>query len=504
MRRWIGENADWRYLLLAGVVLALAVSQATNNRWSGDFYLHAAVVEELADHPLDPANPTQSSDTPNADISPYTLAVGLGARVAATDSSTALAGASIINVLAVLALLAPVIRRFTGSRRAPFWALLATLVWWGPDPLAFSGYLNLNSLVLVSPYPSVFATAGVLLAALAAFCLTEGGGRRWDAVLALTGAAVVISHPLSAMAGACVVGAILTSARQTVQWHRLAVDAGVAIGLVALWPYYPVSGLVGGVSDLDTFHNQLYAGLLRWTWPLLVAALPLLALRVRRVGFDDALVLWAGSTTAVFAAGWVLDFPTLGRIFPFVALAGSALLAWGLSELEAWHPATDRGRVVRATAWAGVGAMAVFGTVNVWEGVRLASPEQLVGSRDPEFGARPQEAYSMFSLVGEDGVVMVDGFPAVYVPLFTGRPVASLWTERFSPTDEQRRDDIERFFATDATAAERTAIVDRWGVTHVVADEATPDAAAVTAWLREVGATELARETGLTLWSLPG
>ncbi len=483
----------WRYAVLAGLLLVVVAAQATTARWSGDFWLHAATVEAIADDPLSPANPTQSSDAPSPNVSPYTVAVGVGARLVGADAVTALAAASLALVLAFVLLLPPVVRGLTGNDRAPFWALLATLVLWGADPLRWSGYLSLHSLVLVSPYPAMAAWCCVLAAVWALLRLCDGGSRwRWGAVLAASVGTAIVVHPLTAMAIALALGSVAIGRWEAVPWRTIGVAAAGALALVVAWPAYRVWDLASGGSTIDAFHDALYDDLLARSWPLLLAV-PVLVWRARS-SWRDPLVLLAASSAGAVAVGWLAGMSTLGRLFPLVGFAAHTAIGDGLGLLEVRPADRPPAGAARVAAWLAVGAVFALGAWNVREGPEIA----LGWTDDPTV----EDVYGFVRPhVRDDDVVLAPPVAAAYLAgLGEGRPVATVWEERLSDDDPDRRADVDRFFEAGATDAERAEILDRWNVDVVVVDRGDPASQSIEAWLLAAGSTALDEREDWSVW----
>ena len=95
--------AGMRTPIVAGILLLLMTAIILQHPWFGDFWEHAAVVRELATHPLSPRHPLLSSDAPHAFFSPYALAVAGASRALGSDPVTTLAAAGIGNFGKLLA-----------------------------------------------------------------------------------------------------------------------------------------------------------------------------------------------------------------------------------------------------------------------------------------------------------------------------------------------------------------------------------------------------------------
>ena len=101
-----------RFAALASFVFALASVHAAHGHWIGDFWEHSAVVRELITHPVHPRHPLLLVDAPHAFANPFALVVATLARFTGASAVTALAVASLVNLLMLCVALRVFVRRF--------------------------------------------------------------------------------------------------------------------------------------------------------------------------------------------------------------------------------------------------------------------------------------------------------------------------------------------------------------------------------------------------------
>jgi hypothetical protein len=89
--------------------------------------------------------------------------LALVAKVMGLSGATVLTLAAPFTGALLLYALGRFVRLFTDSPWAPVLALPAVLLLWGPNVTAFSGFLALRGLPLLTPYPSTVAMALMLL-----------------------------------------------------------------------------------------------------------------------------------------------------------------------------------------------------------------------------------------------------------------------------------------------------------------------------------------------------
>jgi hypothetical protein len=345
--------------------------QTLNEQWSSDHWLHQVVLHVLDDGLGDPPplGPLVGLDVEDQYYSPYMMGLALLREIAGIGVIPLLQIAGIANLVLLLAAFWLFVGRLVDDRRVVPWALLATLVCWGPDTWRWSGMLNLNSLGFGLHYPSCFATGCALLAGW--LLLRWADERRPWQLVALAGLAalVVLTHPLTG-GWMAVMLLVLATSRRVALHPALLAAGGAAVLLAVAWPPYSLLDLVGAGDVYEGGHETFYEDL-----PLrLAATLPGLVVLVRRWRRDhlDALPLLFLAALAVYATGFVLDQPNLGRVVPLLVLP----LHIGIGELlvGAWARAGDRSR----PALAAVGAAFVVGTVGVLPALPRMVPRPLL------------------------------------------------------------------------------------------------------------------------------
>jgi hypothetical protein len=451
-----------RLWLLVAVVVAAMASHSANGFRGPDFWEHAAVVRELAARPFAPGNPVVRSDAPHQFYSPYSLALGLIARVSGAEPTRVLAAAGPANLALLLVGLIALVRACCrDGDRAAFYAILSVLVLWGRDPWQWSSFVHLGAIGTTMPYPSTFAL-GLMLLGLAAHAGPSPSPPRWVA-LAVLGALIVITHPPTALPffvglAAIELGRPVVTVRAL---GALTATVAAAVVLALLWPYYSVADLVGTYSaDFAARNWRLYQRIASRTWPILLLAPLAFAVRLRR-SWRDPLVLCACVLAGTYAYGWATRSWGLGRNISFFAIAVQV----GAGELAA--------RVERAVASRSVSLAGVVPVLALAAALVLPPFVGPTLSRcDPR---RPDIVPDLAFLrehVGPDDVVMADVANGWRVPAFAGKLVGS---HRLSPwvlDHAARLADTRRFFAATTPTAERRAILDRWQARFVLLDQA--------------------------------
>ena len=463
----------------AGVlVLGWLYAQDAPVRLGLDTFHHLASVRELARGEFPPRHNLVDAPVPQGHYGPYLVAVAALARVTGASPRVALYGAGLAGLIAFLLAFRAVAARLVGPEAAR-WSALSALLLSGPwpslrGPMPGSGWPGTTSVADAQNFFFPQHAGLTLLLALLALLLPPRPGA--PAVLsagrmagaALVAALLVASHPLSGLPMAGALGALVLSDLLTSRGGlpRLAFVAAlplVALALAALWPYYPVLGLLKAFTMPQLWERR--ASALAGSAPVALAALPwppLLA-SVRALGPAAAgavwcpvlaaraqpyLLLWAGAD--VLLAASPLPFHQRFLVFAVLPLQ---IAAAGLLD-AAWR----RGRAGRAVALALLAAGAVSAGERIaWTLDREPPHLDFVAALTPPDAVILSDPATSSAVAGLAGrkVVAPDG-PDVFLVMAGG------W---------QRMLDAGRFLNEGTPAEERAAILDRWHATHVLVDE---------------------------------
>ncbi len=446
------------YLVVAGLLVAVLVVQTLNRQWSGDWYLHAATVRELAAHPFSPHHPLVLTKDPDPDLSPYQLVLGLVSRFIHLDAVWVMALAGIVNLVAFLVVLPIFVSGFTRQRHAATWTLVFALVLWGFNPWRWSGYLNLNSIGFGLSYPSMAATVLVLVVLILLQHWCRHPSRTLAVLMGVVAATMALIHPPTALMGVVGGGAILISERRRLHLRelwQLALGGLVALLLVGLWPLYPFFSLFANSGVYDAENAGIYQSVVPRVILLLLAA-PALWLRWRK-NRTDALVLFVIGGAAVFVVGEVSGHSSFGRTLPLTALAAQIALA----DLVCDRVASGERRVGYVA-----GAVAAVGLILSAPVVprfipRAVLPSSVASRSDLK---ATTAGWGFLDVIPADDVVAVQRQEArVAEPAFGGRTVSPGYPAAFVDDQTKRRQDELEIFAT-TDPAQRQRLIDKYGV----------------------------------------
>jgi hypothetical protein len=469
-----------RYLLVSSVLMALMTSQTLSQQWSTDFWGHSAVVRELATNLLHPRHPLLLVDATHPYFSPYMLAVGALARLGGIGPIGALSVAALLNLVVFLVGFRLFVARLVANPLGPFYALVFVLILWGVSPWRWSGFLNLNSLGFGLPYPSMFATATGLLSLWALDVFLEGRRLIWLLGTVVGSAAVLLTHPITAVAMAVGAAALVVSRLDRPRWRLLLLLlAAVAVItlLVLAWPYYSVIDLLSQSSIYTSSHNAMYQGVLQRIFPALFA-LPLIIQRVRANHRDPLALMFVGAC-AVYLWGGLSGNLTHGRIISFLVMALHIALAAWFADLEQRVRQGSYRRLTATVVYGGLAALLLIGVVGVSPGLLRTIPAPLLLDSlrsDARLRKVPDRYGFLGDCTGQYDVILTDlGFSSLAVPTFGGKVVSTGYPIPFIGDKAARDSDVERFFSPEATTADRRAILARYSVSYLLVEEAQLD-----------------------------
>ena len=465
---------DRRYLVLAAVLLTLLIAQTLRQQWSSDMWgVHVATVREQIAHLTNPRNPLLVANDPFPYFSPYTTAVAAVAKLLGIGPIGALQVAAIANAVLFLWAFERFVTRLLGDARVAFYGLLFTLLLWGFTPFRTSGFLDLNALGFVLPYPAMFAD-GMALVALGSLVAFLRGGSRWQLVIVVASAALVLtSHPLTASWLAVVSFALVVS-----NWDRarlailvqLSVAAAAVAGLAAAWPLYPVFSLVGKGSAFSAGNSALYAD------PLLATFLALPGLwflwQRSRGNWRDPIVLMFVAGLALYLFGWVTNDQAYGRALVPVMLALQLALAAKAVSVEAAirgrHQVTDRDVPILAL---GVVALLV-GSVGAAPAVAHILPTSVRPSTTLD---NVPGQFQFLQVVPVNAVVVAQPgqLPSIAEPAFGGKLLSSDEPLPPGPTTKTDVAVTKQFFAPNTPGTSMLKLIERYRIDYVVSSRAT-------------------------------
>ena len=485
------------FLWLSAILIAIMAIEAAEGGWVADFWLHTAVVNELARSPFHPANPLVVGPYPDFYFSPYLLLLALIVRVTGLPTAAVLAAAGIANLGILLVAFRLLVGCFTGKSQAAAIGLVVVLLAWGIRTWEWSGFLNLAGLPLILPYPSTFATALMLLSWVLLIRTIRRPNALGFAGLALTGAIIGLTNPYALLNGMLGYAAILIAEYRS--WSGRLMGglalAALACGAMALaWPYFPILDALKSSPAAAAIHRPLYSGILEGAG-LASVGLPAIWWRWRRQRTDWLVWLFIFAAL-LLALGWVLRDYQFGRVWPVVVLPLQLAAA-----LEVADPPSGRNRWLTIGFGVLVAIAVIVGLRGGAGGLVRAIPASYMSPalRAQLYIVPPTSFPVVARCLRSNDVVATDNLIAERaLPGYGAKVVAPGYPSPLIPDEAQRHADENALFTKSTTREMVESILARYHVRWVLWDPARPLAAPS---VYRVVATEA---RGLKLLAAPG
>lgn len=458
--RWVhmgggrGLRAVPPWAPVCAAVLGWAVLVVLRHSWAGDIRLHLGTLHGLLRDPWSPVDPLVGAVEGSPYYSPYMVALAAFAKLTGLSPLTVLELAGLANV----ALWLWALIRFCGLLGGPAVGALAvvfSLLLWGLRPPEWSGFFGLYSLSWTMSYPSLTATALMLLAWRAYL------EARW-APLAPLLALVLLIHPFTALNTVLGLSAFALAEPARLR-ARGQYAAGAAALLLALaWPWSDLTALPAASGGLSSIHRGLVMDVFDayglGHYGLALAGLPALLTGIGRRPLGRELALLFALAVAVVGAGAAAGSYGFARVLPVAVLPLHLALASCLGT-GAWSTR----KAVYAGAAATACAVGLYGNsgglVRAWW--KPVSPRTLEAwkARDPG------TVYAPLIREIEPGMVVLSdrSWPGRLVNGKGAYSVVPGWPYPFVDEAARRRD-VRRFFSRNATDAERMSIIERYRV----------------------------------------
>lgn len=466
-------------------------------QWFSDYWEHASALRVLSEHPLSPSNPHYATSDPDRQFVPLFVMLGWLVYVTGISLHTAISLGAFLTVV----LLCVGVKRFALEYFRYSWAptvTLAVLLFsWG-TPWVWTGFYEFRALFYNSFYPAslvfslTFVTWAVTIKGMRADNVTA------HALLSLTAlyAIMFVSHQLGGLFA--IGGAILFITFEPLGSLKtrllLILPIVVGVGITWWWPYFnPVALTFHGAGDkANEGSAEFYKVLpvLLMVGPALIGV-PILG-HMARVKQHVALPLGFFALFLAYAFGGYLQHPVAHRFLSYTVVYLHLAIAWGI--LAFWkktaelavQPARNRKVVLVVFIVASLIATAQVGLAS-GDFLRIGV-ERIFGR---SFGSFPSqqvvaEYVSVARKLPVDAIIFATDDPALGITAFKGKVISRPRPQLMIADGADRTLDNKVFFSPAASLAQRWALVEKYGATHVLvkADNVLPE---VVVALRQMG-----------------
>jgi hypothetical protein len=463
-----------RYILLSLVIVALMSGHILNGQWVGDFWLHSAVIRELATHPFGPLHPILLVDKPYPLYTLWSLGVGLLSNLFDIGPVTILSVLAWVHLVLLLIGLRWFVLLVTKQENAAFYALIFALVLWGEKPWQWSGFLHLNVLGDVLPYPSTFGMALALFALCFAIKFFSCEKKIWLFLLSCAAVIVALTHLVAVAFLYIGLVAFVISRTEAPKFGKrlflLFFLIMLSLAAAVAWPYYPV---FGWTDNAHVWHAGMYEKVLPRIFPALIGV-PVLVYRFYS-NYRDFLVLFFSGLLLVYFYGALSEHWNYGRLIAPLVLVLQVAAADGAARIERKLRQAHLNRWQIGLVITGLGLLLLVSLQNMESGIRRSIPTGFA-SKKIQSGqillAQADITYSFLSHhVDQYDVVLADENSNSFVLTYGGKIVdPPSDKEPFIDDGAARRLAVKQFFSPSTSIEERRKIIAKYRATHLLID----------------------------------
>ncbi len=464
------------FILFATALIIFESISILNTDTGGDFWEHAAVVNELSKNPFHPSNPIISAGTPHAFFSPYALLAGLVSKLTKLDSIYTLHYCfSFFNLFFFLFCFYRFCRSlFIVNRQLiATVSLLFILFFWGKEPFPWSGFYHIMVLNYVLCYPSTFAMALSLL--VLSMLAREPFGKFHSPrilLMILLNTIVLLTHPTTAIqlfAGIMALNYCFSNYSFKNCLIRSSLVILPALLLSLCWPYFKILGLAFGNNE--DFHNVsrlLYRAIISKNWPFLLVLPALLIVKIDKIVFFFSIYIVL--LVLGYTGGYMTRNYGLSRLISGIMVSGQFLMAYiTITAVKASRP------------WARVYA----GLLGIAFAISLLRNNEMLQRSFALPRIRFYEKYDFLrDMVGPEDIILSDKRTNWIIPAYSGKVIASANPLYWVNDLPERRKVIESFFTKETPDSARQRWLNKYHPAFILLDHSTITLEAPTlAWL---------------------
>ncbi len=474
------------YIILAIGLLVFELFHISKGRWSGDFWEHSAVVNELSKNLLYPKNPILNSNIPHAFFSPYAIIVSLFSKITSLNSIQSLAFFSVINLLLFLS----VFLKFCEALFKKNTNLLATislifiLFFWGFNPYKWSGFYHIYGLHHILAYPSTFAFILSLLALTILLNNLHQISYLKGASILFINTFVLITHPTTALFLFATIFSIYVTTSKHNEWQKIKIVSVLIIPsvfLASFWPYFNFLSLFSGVGS--NFHSDslvLYSEVFTKYWPIAIIIISFSNIRnhviVRFLIFTSILLL------LVYSIGYLFKIYGVSRVIANSMMLTQILLAYILFD-DLKNNLKNRPIFI--------GSLFLLSLIINFYPLKKAA--NIFYNSDNSYY---EQFHFLREFVNPYDVILSDSKSNWIIPSFNGKVIASnhplYWVDDLA----ERRLAVEAFFKNSTNIADKRLILNIYNPDYILIDHSKNKLNDnYMNWMEQVGESVYQKET---------
>lgn len=320
------------YLLFSAILIIFELILILKGNWVGDFWEHSAVVNELSKNLNYPKNPIFKINSPHPFFSPYSILVAIFSKITHFDAIKSLEFFAFFNLVFFLFsffYFCKSIFKENYTQIATL-GLFFVLVFWGNNPIQWSGFLHFFVLNNVLPYPSTFAISLVLLIlSITVKNIKKNVFNLYTLLNIIFSVIVFISHPTTAIllfVALSTLNFVFTefSLLKSLKNSLIVIIPCIILSLV--WPYFSISSLIIGDNyDFQEANKIVYFGIIKMSWPILLIIPGYFIKQSRESKFFYISIL---GLIIILTSGYILKIYMLSRTISSIMLLVHILISY--------------------------------------------------------------------------------------------------------------------------------------------------------------------------------
>lgn len=475
------KGDQYFYIVISLALLVFETVYILRAEWSGDFWEHAAVVNELTRCLVHPRHPMLDLPAAHAFFSPYSLLVAVFSRATGCGAIRALQCFAFFNLLLFLS-------SFYFFCRAVFKAnysliaglsLLFILFFWGSSPFLWSGFYHIFVLNYVLPYPSTFAMS-LSFVTLGLLAGNKPGFNIKTAIIGLLAAVVFLSHPYTGLFLLIAVAAMVL-----VFYNASLKDIACSLCLVLMfplllccaWPYYGfVQLMTGSNADFHEISKVLYERPAGIYWPVILSLPAVFFVKKDRTLYFLllALAFMLLLSLLVYVSG---SYGIL-RIMSTVMLFAQVIIAYTLVTVTSGN-FKGMGKIYCSVVLFLFTASLIKNISGLSKTLNITKPVNRDYYQRYEF---------LKTTVPAGALVLADLMSSWYIPVYSGKVLASVHPLFLVTDNNKRQDKVNSFFNPHTNDSVRKAVILKYRPAYILIDAKRDVLSMPTiAWLKSTG-----------------
>ena len=459
-----------------------------NESWSGDYWEHRAVINELVRNGKQATNPILKIDAPHQFFSPYAVILAFFARLLHTSAKTMLDFAALFNLtcffISVFLLVIMFLKQHANKILVFILLLLAVLFYHGIAAVDYSGYFHAKIIFLVAPYPSTFCfNCAVISAYLFKISIQASAERKilFFCIQLLLYWIILLTHPLTFIVAVFLMWSLFLDflytckAGEEIYKKKLFVTSVIhtllPFAIASFWSYYPFYRLLKFVSPGNEFHLtslEIYSRPIYQLYPyILLVLICFLYRKILKNNIPAVSVLFFCIILSLY--GFFSGSFGYGRITSLGQIFASIIFISVLLTIN-----SNKQKLFIVLLWMTVCLpFIVLAIRHNQKNIKITHDkkankrfsQQSLTSKHPT-GFHDISFVKPYIMNGK--VVMSEPVINIYIPALGGKVVATYYPVYWVSDIKERRQANESFFSTEISSETRLEILKKYKVDYIL------------------------------------